>query len=204
MLLKDHILLTLIHRRNAARSLQIWSAGCLTGEKAYSLAILIDQLLPDRQNWGIYILGMDINFRSIQHAQQAIYGQWAFRKVDSELPQRFFQQIGRQWVLNKPIRKIVRFRKGIPLSNTFSASAWGIYDLDLNICRNVFLYFHAEAIRHVVKKLSEALTSEEYFLIGHNEEPAPAGGALQIKNFPDSLIYQRPQMICAMSHGGSL
>lgn len=203
-LLKEHILPTLIHRRKAARSLRILSAGCSTGEEAYSLAILVDQLLPDRQNWEIDILGIDINFRSIQHAQQGIYGQWAFRKVDSELKQRYFQQCGSQWVLNEPIRKMVTFRKGNLFADTFSSSALGIYDLDLIICRNVFLYFHAEAIGHVVKKMAGALTSEGYFLTGHGELSAQTVGALQARIFPDSAIYQRPQTMCAMSHGGSL
>ena len=79
-LLKEQILPTLIHRKKSMRSLRILSAGCSTGEEAYSLAILVDQLLPDRENWNINILGLDINVQAIQHAQQGIYGQWAFRK----------------------------------------------------------------------------------------------------------------------------
>ncbi len=203
-LLKEQILPTLIHRRKAVRSLRIWSAGCSTGEEAYSLAILVDQLLPDRQDWEIEILGTDINFQSIQHAQQGIYGQWAFRKVDSELQQRYFQQRGSQWVLNEPIRKMVTFRKGNLFADRFSSSDLGIYDLDLIICRNVFLYFHNNAIEHVVRKLTEALTSEGYFLTGHGELPPRAVGALQANVFPDSVIYQRPQRMCAMSYGDSL
>ncbi len=77
-LLKEHILPALIHRRKSKRTLRILSAGCSTGEEAYSLAILVDQLLPERQNWAIDILGLDLNFRSIQHAQHGIYGPWAF------------------------------------------------------------------------------------------------------------------------------
>ena len=203
-LLKEHILPTLIHHRKAVRSLRILSAGCSTGEETYSLAILVDQLLPDRQNWDIEILGMDINFQSIQHAKQGIYGQWAFRKVDSGLHSRYFLEKGSQWVLNEPIRKMVKFRTGTLFADTFSSSALGIYDLDLIICRNVFLYFHAEAIGQVVKKRADALTSEGYFLTGHGELSAQTVGALQAKIFPDSVIYQRPQTMCALSHGGSL
>jgi chemotaxis protein methyltransferase CheR len=198
-LLKDQILPTLIHRRKAERSLRIWSAGCSTGEEAYSLAILVDQLLPDRQNWEIFILGTDINRRSIQHAQHGIYGQWAFRKVDLDLQQRYFQQRGSQWILNEPIRKMVTFRNSNIFADTFSSSNLGIYDLDLIICRNVFLYFHTDAIGHVVKKMSETLTSKGYFLTGHGELPAKTLGWLQAKNFPDSVIYQRPQTMCAIS-----
>jgi chemotaxis protein methyltransferase CheR len=198
-LLKDQILPTLIHRRKAERSLRIWSAGCSTGEEAYSLAILVDQLLPDRQNWEIFILGTDINRRSIQHAQHGIYGQWAFRKIDVGLQQRYFQQRGSQWILNESIRKMVTFRNSNIFTDTFSSSNLGIYDMDLIICRNVFLYFHTDAIDLVVKKMSQTLTSEGYFLTGHGELPAKTLGWLQAKNFPDSVIYQRPQTMCAIS-----
>ena len=75
-LLKEHILPTLLHRQKTTRSLRILSAGCSTGEEAYSLAILIDQLLPHHQDWEVDILGIDINARSIEHAQQGMYGQW--------------------------------------------------------------------------------------------------------------------------------
>ena len=198
-LLKEQILPALIHRRKGERSLRIWSAGCSTGEEAYSLAILVDQLLPDHQNWEILILGTDINLRSIQHAQQGIYGQWAFRKVDLSLKQRYFQERGSHWILNEPIRKMVTFRSGNFIADTFSSSALGICDLDLIICRNVFLYFHIDAIEHVVQKMSEALTSEGYLLTGHGELPTQTLGALQAKTFPDSVIYQRPQTMCAIS-----
>jgi len=80
--LKEQFLPMLIYRRKAERSLRIWSVGFSTSEEAYSLAILADQLLPDRQSWEIFILGTNINLRSIQHAQRGIYGKWAFRKVD--------------------------------------------------------------------------------------------------------------------------
>ncbi len=198
-LLEEQILPTLIHRQKSARSLRILSAGCSTGEEAYSLAILVDQLLPHHQDWEVDILGIDINVRSIEHAQQGVYGPWAFRKIDSELQQQYFQQHDSHWVLNESIRKMVTFQKVNLFADTFSFSTLGIDELDLIICRNVFLYFHADAIGHVVGKMMGVLASDGYFLTGHGELPPKASRALQAKIFPDSVIYQRPQTLCAMS-----
>ena len=199
-LLKEYILPTLIHDQKAARTLRLLSVGCSTGEEAYSLAILIDQLLPDRENWEIDIFGLDINFRSIHLARQGIYGHWAFRKVDSEIQQQYFREEGSQWVLNETIRKMVTFHRGNIVADAFSLAALGIHDLDLILCRNVFLYFHHEAIENVVKKLAEALSSEGYFLTGHGELPVQAVDNLQARIFPDSVIYQRPHTMCVTSH----
>lgn len=200
-LLKEQILPTLIQRKQTVRTLRIWSAGCSTGEEAYSLAILVDQLLPDRQDWDLSILGTDINVRSIQYAQQGIYGQWAFRKVDTELLQRYFTQSGSQRVLKESIRKMVTFRRGNLVAETFPSSRLGINDLDLILCRNVFLYFHTEAIGQVMKKMAESLVPDGFILTGHGELPVQTVGDLQAKIYPDSVIYQRSQMAYAGSSG---
>ena len=99
---------------------------------------------------------------------------------------------------------MVAFRKGNIFADSFSLLDLGSDDFDLIICRNVFLYFHAEAIVHAVRKMVEALTSDGYLLTGHGELPAQAVGALQAKIFPDSVVYQRPQGLCVMSHGSRL
>ena len=202
-LLKEQILPALIQRRQTGRTLRIWSAGCSTGEEAYSLAILVDQLLPERQDWDISILATDINVRSLQHAQEGMYGQWAFRKVDTELLQRYFTKKESQRVLKDSIRKMVTFRQCNLVADTFPSLTLGIHDLDLILCRNVFLYFHAEAIGQVMNKMAESLVSDGFVLTGHGELPAQAVGALHAKIYPDSVIYQRPQMACDGSSGSS-
>lgn len=65
-------------------SLRIWSAGCSSGEEAYSLAILVKELIPDLNEWNILILGTDINQESIEKAKQGIYDSWSFRQMDSQ------------------------------------------------------------------------------------------------------------------------
>ncbi len=198
-LLKEHILPALIHHQKAARSLRILSAGCSTGEEAYSLAILVDQLLPHHQDWEVDILGIDINARSIEHAQQGMYGPWAFRKVDSEIQEQYFQPHESQWLLAESIRKMVTFCKSNIFAETFSFPTLGIQELDLIRCRNVFLYLQTDAIRHIVEKMAGALASGGYLLTGHGELPPRAVGNLHVKMFPDSVIYQRSQTLCAVS-----
>lgn len=192
-LLKKTVLPELIERRKTMRSLRIWSAGCSTGEEAYSLAILVDQLLPLRANWRVYILGTDVDSGAIQHAQRGVYNQWAFRLVDSELHQRYFHEKFGQWVLKHDIREMVTFRCVNVVRDVFPSPSVGIYDMDLILCRNVFLYFHHHAIASVVEKMTDTLTDGGYFLTGHNELPPETLGQLQTRIFPDSIVYQRTE-----------
>ena len=200
-LLQEHIFPELILRRTGTKTLRIWSAGCSTGEETYSIAMLVDQLLPDRFDWDISILGTDINVRALEHAKQGRYGQWAFRKIDPALQQHYFTHSGSQWVLQESIRDMVTFRMCNLVADPFDSLVLGHDAFDLILCRNVFLYFHADAIRHVMNKMASALHRDGYFLTGHGELPPQTVGPFQAKIFPDSVIYQLPQMVNAVASG---
>ena len=81
-------------RQNAERRLRIWSAGCCTGEEPYSIAILLDRILPDLRHWQVTILGTDINPRFLQKAAAGVYSEWSFRDSPPWLKQGYFKQVG--------------------------------------------------------------------------------------------------------------
>ena len=106
-LLRLRLLPELIERRCNTRTKHLWSAGCVSGEEAYSLAMQVDMLLPKRDGWDILILGSDINQTALAKARHGHYGQWSFRMVVPALQQRYFQRLGDEWVLDERIRRIV-------------------------------------------------------------------------------------------------
>ena len=77
-------------RRGREQRLRLWSAACCTGEEAYSLAILLQQLLPDWKDWNVTILATDINERFLQKAAAGIYGEWSFRDCGPLFKERHF------------------------------------------------------------------------------------------------------------------
>lgn len=170
-LLKNHILPELINSKKyeAKRSLRIWSAGCSTGEEAYSLAILIQELIPEWNKWDILILGTDINSQSIEKAKQGIYDSWSFRMVEPKLKQRYFNQHRTAWKVDKQIRSIVKFEIGNLLNDSFPSSTSEIYNMDVILCRNVFIYFDFQTISVILKKLANTLNSGGYLIAGHSE-----------------------------------
>lgn len=196
-LLEETILPELIARRSAQRSIRIWSAGCSTGEEAYSLAMAVDQLLPSRRSWKVCILGTDINRRALEYAKQGSYRQWAFRMVKSDLQQRYFVEQAETWVLKDHIRTMVTFHLGNLFKDAFPSPISGIYDMDLILCRNVFLYFEPDAITHVTKKMTDVLTRGGCLMTGHNELSPEALGRWQVRVFPTGIIYQQPEELQA-------
>ncbi|MBE9002948.1 hypothetical protein IQ274_33410 [Nostoc sp. LEGE 12447] len=204
-LLKNQLLPELIERKrelsltqcNAANgefyrpTLRLWSAGCSTGEEAYSLAILVKELIPDNQTWDTLILGTDINQLAIALAQQGIYSDWSFRTTTPEIKNRYFRSHKKGWKIDPAIRAMVTFQPGNLMQDNFPAYASRIHDFDLIICRNVFIYFDFNAIAQVIEKFYCSLTPGGFLLTGHTELHGQKTEPFQVKNFPQSAVYQR-------------
>lgn len=81
-ILEQHILPELLRsRRGAEQRLRIWSAGCCTGEEPYSVAMLLERLIPDPEAWHVTLLATDINPRFLRKAAEGVYSEWSFRET---------------------------------------------------------------------------------------------------------------------------
>ncbi len=143
----------LIARQSDTQHLRVWSAGCATGEEAYTLAMLIYQQLHAHQAaWQISILGTDINESGLKVARQAIYGSWSMRMPDT-LARGAFEPIGTRWRVAAAVRQCVNFRiLNLADPNTLYPFA------DLIVCRNVLMYLTPDVQSRVRARLQAALT----------------------------------------------
>lgn len=190
-LLKEKILPELIERGRARRSLRVWSAGCSTGEEPYSLAILLDELLPLRDDWDLWILGTDLNPASLERAREGRYGRWSFRLVPPDLLAKYFRPDGDQWELDPRIRRMVTFRFGNLAEDFAGCGPADRFRWDLILCRNVFLYFDEPRIAAVMAQFRDLLRPDGYLMTGHNEAYPLAAEGLAVRSFSDSALFQR-------------
>lgn len=188
-LLRLRLLPDLIESRRDVRSLRLWSVGCSSGEEPYSLAILLDELLPQRQGWNIQILGTDIDEGALAKARGARYGRWSFRGVPEEVRARHFLKRGEEWLLDERIRNLVTIRHHDMVSDPFPAREMS--GMDLILCRNVFIYFDAPTVALVAAKLVNSLCDGGYLMTAHTELSGHCLPRLQCRLFPESVVYQR-------------
>ncbi|OFZ89327.1 MAG: hypothetical protein A2V78_07455, partial [Betaproteobacteria bacterium RBG_16_64_18] len=185
------ILPELIERRAAQRSLRIWSAGCATGEEAYSLAMLVDELAPRVDGWNILILGTDINHEAIQKAGKGSYGQWSFRALDTARKQRYFRERGGEWKIDTRLRAMVSFRQGDLLRDRYPDPDTEPHDMDLILCRNVFIYLAPQAVAQIATKFADTLADGGTLMTGHTELMGHPTGPLRARAYPGSVVFQK-------------
>ena len=172
-------------------TLRIWSAGCSTGEEPYSLAIVLKQLIPDWEEWKILILGTDINEKVIKKAPQGVYSHWSFRLVEPQIQKQYFHQRQNDWQINQELRQSVTFSCVNLITDELPSIYQNIYNIDLILCRNVFVYFEHKYISLVLKKFSKTLRPGGYLMTGHAEVYGQIMNEFQPKIFPESVVYQR-------------
>lgn len=190
-LLQNHILPELLERRKTVRALRIWCAACSSGEEAYSIAILLDELMAGQPQWNIFILGTDINRSAIEKARQGIYTEWSFRGMSDERRQRYFRRYRNAWVLDDAIRGRVTFRPGDLVADAFPDDASGLCGMDLILCRNTFIYMPPHAVSRIADKFTETLSDDGILITGHGELYAHHLGKLRARVFPESIVYQK-------------
>ena len=90
--LREVVIPALIARRQEARQLRVWSAGCSTGEEAFTIAILLREQLPELASWDVRILATDVNRTSLDVARGATFSEWSFRETTRVGPERLLRQ----------------------------------------------------------------------------------------------------------------
>lgn len=190
-LLQNRILPDLIERQKNERSLRIWSAACATGEETYSLAILLDELMPDQSHWNICLIGTDINRNAIEKARRGIYTEWSFRGISDERRQRYFHQAKTGWKIDDTISRRVRFQTGDLVADEFPEMSGEFHDMDLILCRNAFIYMPPLVVSRIANKFAETLTVGGILVTSHGELYAHHLGKLRARVYPESIVYQK-------------
>lgn len=190
-LLQNHILPELIQRKQNNKTIRICSAGCSSGEEPYSLAILLKELVPNPQEWNLKIVGIDINQEALNKAESGVYRPWSFRRVEEGIVQQNFQLINHHYHIDPSIKQMVKFQNFNLFKEIFPRPGSEVQDLDLILCRNVFIYFEPSAIAKVLEKFYNALQPLGYLLTGHAELSGQNLSQFKTKVFPESVVYQK-------------
>lgn len=170
-LLENILLPSLIARKRQQKqfSLRIWSAGCATGEEIYTVAMMLEQLLPDYSEWSIQLLGTDINTISLKNAIKGNYSSWSMRTIADFYKQKYFEKNNDRYVLSENVRNKVNFDYLNLSDNNYPSISNGTNAQDLILCRNVLIYFDAVHAANLMKKINSCLSVGGFLLLGASD-----------------------------------
>ena len=185
---RDEILPALAEKNRAKRRLSMWSAGCSTGEEAYTIAILVAQsgLFT---NWETRVFGSDISRRCVTTARRGVYGPASFRVTPVDIRRQFFTERPDGVHVADRIRSLCHFGQ-MNLLDDDKARVLG--RVDAIFCRNVLIYFDAHARRRVIDIFLDRLYPGGVLLLGHSESLLNVTTAFELLHLKEDLVYRKP------------
>ena len=192
--LEREILPPLIARRSeAGRALRLWSAGCCTGEEAYSLAITCARALPDLEAWNVSILATDINPKFLAKAEAGVYSDWSFRGAPTWLRERFFSPTpDKKLAIDPAVKNLVHFAYLNLAEDAYPGLHNHTNALNVIFCRNVLMYFTPEHQRRVVAALYRCLMDGGYLLVNAAEASTSLFPMFAAENMGGATLYRKP------------
>lgn len=182
-------------RQGGNYNLKLWSAGCATGEEAYTLSIVLREMIKDFEKWKIYILASDIDRQVLEYAKRAIYSERAIKDTPFiYLHRYFFSREGNKWQLNWIIKNMVDFQ----LINLFDSTLMGLQkNFDFIFCRNVLIYFDRQSIQKVINFFYDSLNPGGYIFLGASEflNTMIEDNKFEFVKFDDFICYKKPELI---------
>lgn len=150
--------------RASTGPIRIWSAGCASGEEAYSLAMTFaDVLEPDEFRDRVKIYATDVDDEALARARTAAYSAREMRGLSPEHIERYFETNGNQHVIRKDLRRSVIFGRNDLVQDA------PISHIDLLVCRNTLMYFNAETQSQMVRRMHFALNPDGVLFLGKAE-----------------------------------
>ncbi|MEX2206390.1 MAG: CheR family methyltransferase [Myxococcota bacterium] len=187
---RDVALPELLLAPRAAGRVRVLSAGCASGDEAYSVAILLREAgaEPSPQ---VFVRGVDVNPAVLERAHRARFGSWALRETPPEVQRRWFREEGRELVLDASVRRLVSFDERNLVAD--DAELWGEGRYDVVFLRNVSMYFTPDHARGVVARIARALVAGGYLFLGHAETLRGLSHDFSLRQHHGAFFYQRKQ-----------
>lgn len=169
--------------------IKIWSAGCSSGEEAYSIAIMISDLLKSKYTGTEYeIVGTDISNAVVDVARRGSYKEYSVRNTHGYYLRKYFKPNESSFDLDPDIKNMVYF-KLLNLHDDLGMRA--MLNYDIIFCANVLIYFDQSSKIKAINHLYNSLNKGGYLFIGYSETLHGISKAFKLTSFPKTVGYKK-------------
>ncbi len=183
----EEILPDLLARRGRG-PVNVWSAGCSSGEEPYSIVMLALEA-GLRPGIDLRVHASDISRRCLSRARAGEYRAASFRETPPLFRARYFEEKDGNLRLSPDVRRHVSFMR----LNLLEPARFALLGaLDVVLCRNVIIYFDRETKKRVVESFAERLVPGGYLLLGHSESLIHVTSSFELSHLRNDLVYRKP------------
>jgi two-component system CheB/CheR fusion protein len=162
--LDKEVIPAIAQRKGKGQTIRVWSAGCSSGEEAYSVAMLFAERFGAASlNQRLKVYATDVDQEALQQARQALFPAASLKAVPAELRARYFEQSGAKYLVKPALRRAVVFGRHDILRDA------PISHVDLLVCRNLLMYFNKSTQNEIMARLHFALNEGGYLFLGKAE-----------------------------------
>lgn len=181
--LRTQIFKTLEMKRGSERRLNIWCAGCGSGQEAYSVAMLIHCYFPQFLDWDLHLIATDLSQEALNRAKERRYNDIeTHRGLPAMLLRQYLRQDGRDYLMKDEISQIVQFEE----LNLVEDWPW-MPELDVVLLRNVLTHFAPETRKAVLTKIGRLLKPDGFLLLGARETAMDLDSSFNV--FPAENVF---------------
>ena len=194
--LREVIVPEIADRMGSDHVVRLWSAGCASGEEAWSLAIACHRAgFGDR----CHIRATDVSREALQQAEQGTYRKWSFRGPAAEHAQAWISERGSGWQVHDELRRHVTFDYLNLALDCYPSLATGTLGCDVIFCRNVLIYFDAETTREVTRRLYDSLSPGGWLILASTDPPLKDFAPFDPVETGSGIVYRRPLEVRSFS-----
>lgn len=177
------------NKPDGIKKLRIWSAASSSGEEAYSIAMILNELiLPKYPHLKVEIIGTDINYAVINAANIGIFKEYSIRNTPPIYQKKYFEKVNNTYVIDPKIKEMVTFK----VSNLYDDNELKMMGkADIIFCANVLIYFDQQSKTKVVSNLYNNLNINGYLFIGYSETLHGISKAFKLVSFPKTIGYKK-------------
>jgi chemotaxis protein methyltransferase CheR len=166
--------------------IRIWSAPCATGEEPLTIAMALNEA-----GWferaRIEIHGSDGSAAAIRRARAGQYRGRAFRALPAELQQKYFTPHGDHWSPCPALAQRVTSWSVVNLMDDLETAAFA--SSPVIFCRNAFIYFSPQSVKHVVERFADRMAAPGYLFIGASESLLRVTDRFVLKELDGAFVY---------------
>jgi two-component system CheB/CheR fusion protein len=188
--LREQVLEPMVAARAEDAPIRIWSAGCASGEEAYTLAMALAEVLGiDAFRDRVKIYATDVDEEQLAEARQAVYGEREMQGIPPELVDKYFEQVGNRHTFRKDLRRCVIFGRNDLVQDA------PISRIDLLTCRNTLMYFNAETQSRILTRFHFALAEGGILFLGKAEMLLSHGNLFTPMDLKRRIFRRVPRML---------